>query len=183
MAQGRSFHIGCGKVHEAHRLPGPGGHFHLLVTPTEQRRSRWRKNKGLVLFLLRSLSPKPPPSLLKWGAEGAWGKMHTSSPQRNTMPPSSCQARNSSLRRGQVAVHRGGPWAGYMALWGGVVLLFKVAANRQRKGERPLVTPHPSARPTLVLRKAPAGHNQLPGAGRSSGADLHMCQCQGALQR
>ena len=33
----------------------------------------------------------------------------------------------------------------------------------------------------MVLLKAPEGHSQLPGAGQSSQANLHMCQ--GALQR
>ena len=103
VAQALSLHMGYGEVNEASGFPGHGGCFCLLVR-TEHR---WRRNKGVVLFFLRCLNPKPLLLVLcflwKWGTEGAQREMYTSSPQRLPCLPSSCQALKSSLQRGQVA--------------------------------------------------------------------------------
>lgn len=68
------------------------------------------------------LMPKPQASTfgsvlsLETGSRGGTEEVHTSRPQGTTMPTFCCQARKSSLQRGQVACAQRWPRAVYMAL-------------------------------------------------------------------
>lgn len=107
-AQALSLHTGCSKVHKAHRLPGPRGHFGLQMAEEQ--------GTGSVSPQMPKSQASPFGSVLslETGNRGGMVEKAHSGPQRNTMPASSCWARKSGLRRGWVACAQRGPLAGLL---------------------------------------------------------------------
>lgn len=122
----------------------------------------------MVLFLLRLPGPEPPVSVSCFLQKRGTAEKASSSPQRPLDLPFCCQASKSSLQRGPGSCAQGWPSGELHASVGRQGTVAQGHCSREGQSGSLFVTPHPTARPMMVLPNTHEGHSQLPGAKMSS---------------